>query len=170
MPGSEYFVEFPFAQLFDFRCLCCMTRPITPASVDSIRLMSHHALRTSQHIRAATALAQSSSSPEVGEGMGMPEPLPRNWGGPPEFPRAQVAAPVAVMATEAALEDYRQRRRAEGVRKMSRCCSSHLLCPDGFFTQMYKDLCSIPRNYSDTDRLVQPSRNESPSWVQGCSP
>ncbi|CBJ48921.1 hypothetical protein Esi_0057_0107 [Ectocarpus siliculosus] len=69
-----------------------------------------------KHIRAATALSHTSSSPEVGEGMGMPEPLPRHWGGPPEFPRAKVAAPVAVMATEAALEDYRQRRRAERIR------------------------------------------------------
>ncbi|CAM9381816.1 unnamed protein product [Ectocarpus fasciculatus] len=67
-------------------------------------------------MRAATALAHTSSSPEVGEGIGMAEPLPRHWGGPPEFPRAKVAAPVAVMATEAALEDYRQRRRAERIR------------------------------------------------------
>ncbi|CAB1112842.1 unnamed protein product [Ectocarpus sp. CCAP 1310/34] len=68
-----------------------------------------------KHIRAAT-LAHTSSSPEVGEGMGRQEPLPRHCSGPPEFPRAKVAAPVAVMATEAALEDYRQRRRAEIIR------------------------------------------------------
>lgn len=70
--------------------------------------------------------------------MGMAEPLPRHWGGPPELPQAKVSAPVAVMATEAALEDYRLRRRAERVRRtlhpglvaLPPVVSGWFFCPD----------------------------------------
>lgn len=62
-----------------------------------------------QHMRAATALAQA--SPEGGA-----TPCPRLWGGPPEFPRVKVSEPLAVMATEAALENF---RRSQVVHRVS---------------------------------------------------
>lgn len=44
----------------------------------------------------------------------MREP-PRHWGGPPDLPLTKVSPPLAVMATEAALEDYRRSQRLERV-------------------------------------------------------
>ncbi|CAM9686256.1 unnamed protein product, partial [Hapterophycus canaliculatus] len=62
-----------------------------------------------KHMREATALAQASLNCIGGS-------LPRHWGGPPEVPLAKVSQPLAVMATEAALEDYKRRHRERRVR------------------------------------------------------
>eukprot|EP00903_Cladosiphon_okamuranus_P016248 g14986.t2 len=64
-------------------------------------------------MKAATALAQASPD---GGAAGTGTQLPRHWGGPPELPRAKVSEPLAVMATEAALEDFRRGREGEGRR------------------------------------------------------
>ncbi len=78
-----------------------------------------------QHMKAAAALAQASATEGAVEGL----PLPRHWGGPPDFPRMKVSEPLAVMTTEAALDEYRQSQRHERVReRMFRRSSNRNKC------------------------------------------
>ncbi|CAM9759336.1 unnamed protein product [Pylaiella littoralis] len=68
-----------------------------------------------KHMKSATALAQV--SPEAGaREVGVP--LSNHWGGPAGLPLAKVSPPLAVTATEAALEDYRRSQRLERVRNI----------------------------------------------------
>lgn len=68
-----------------------------------------------QHMRSATSLAQRPREAGAGGGEGIGIPLPRHWGGPPGIPLTKVSSPLAVTATEAALEDYRRSQRLERV-------------------------------------------------------
>lgn len=75
-------------------------------------------------MKSATALAQV--SPEAGA-REVGAPLSNHWGGPAGLPLAKVSPPLAVTATEAALEDYRRSQRLERVRNI---CLSNMCSPE----------------------------------------
>lgn len=70
----------------------------------------------------------------------MGTPLPRHWGGPPER-RAKVSEPLAIMATEAALEDFRRSQKFERVRDVQQLLESCMLFSISSLVARFLFLC-----------------------------